>query len=69
MHDAPIGVDKATLGSALRNGPLYIPAYQREYAWKPERVRKLFDDLNRAKNKNRPSYFLGLRQNSWVDPN
>lgn len=54
-----IGVDKQTLGGALRNGPLHIPPYQREYAWKPDRVRKLFDDFNRAKLKNRPSYFLG----------
>jgi hypothetical protein len=50
---------KTTLGGALHNGPLTIPPYQREYAWKPERVRKLFADIGNAMGKGRASYFLG----------
>jgi hypothetical protein len=61
MVDAeqPIDVVKTTLGGALKNGPLSIPNYQREYSWTSDRVRKLFDDMNNAMTKNHPSYFLG----------
>src|SRR5689334_6329324 len=54
-----IDVVKTTLGGALKNGPLVIPNYQREYSWKPDRVRKLFDDFGNAMLKRQPSYFLG----------
>jgi len=57
--ESPIDVARSTLGGALRNGPLRIPSYQREYAWKRERVKKLFDDFNNAMVKQQPSYFLG----------
>lgn len=54
-----IDVERSTLGKALRSGPLNVPDFQREYSWKPERVKKLFDDLSNAMVKRQPSYFLG----------
>ncbi len=57
--EAPIDVEKSTLGKALLNGPLIVPNYQREYAWHPDRVQKLFDDLGNAMLKSQSSYFLG----------
>ncbi|MGL4421634.1 MAG: DUF262 domain-containing protein, partial [Gemmataceae bacterium] len=59
-HSQPIDVVKSTLGDALKKqGPLRVPSYQREYSWKPDRVRKLYFDFNRAMAKKLPSYFLG----------
>src|ERR1700722_8297168 len=58
--EMPIGFEKSTLGGALKNGPLRVPPYQREYSWKPDRVRKLFDDIKNAMTKKQSSYFLGI---------
>ena len=57
--EQPIDVVKTTLGGALRNGPLRVPKFQREYSWVPTRVRKLFDDIHNAMVKRQGSYFLG----------
>ena len=52
-------IEKNTLGGMLRDGPLVIPPYQREYAWKKERVVKLFADIKNAMARNQEYYFLG----------
>src|SRR5436190_13017571 len=57
--EMPIEMVKSTLGGALKNGPLRVPAFQREYSWKKDRVTKLFDDFANAMRKNQTSYFMG----------
>ncbi len=57
--EQPIQVERMTLGGSLRHGPLSVPNHQREYSWKDERVRKLFDDFASAMTKRQASYFMG----------
>ncbi len=38
---------------------LVIPVYQRDYAWKTENCKKLWDDLNEVFLDKRPNHFLG----------
>jgi hypothetical protein len=59
IEERPIDVTRSTLGGALRNGPLKIPNHQREYSWRKDRVRKLFEDFGQAMRKRQASYFLG----------
>ncbi len=54
-----IDVMRDTLGGALRDGPLRIPSFQREYSWSASRVRKLFDDFANAMVKGQSSYYMG----------
>src|SRR3546814_14104073 len=46
------------LGSVLKLNRLSVPLYQREYAWKEEKVEQLLRDLQRAKD-DQTDYFLG----------
>lgn len=57
--EPPIDVTRSTLAGALRNGPLRVPNFQREYSWQAPRVRKLFADFQTAMLKRQSSYFLG----------
>ena len=58
--EQPIEVARSTLGGLLAIDRLAIPNFQREYSWKPSRVRKLFDDFHNALAvRHLPSYFLG----------
>jgi Protein of unknown function DUF262/Protein of unknown function (DUF1524) len=54
-----IDVEKTTLGKMLKSQRLVVPGFQREYSWKPPRVRKLFSDFHAAMTKGQSSYFLG----------
>jgi hypothetical protein len=58
-REPPIDVKRSTLGGALRDGPLRVPDFQREYSWKKPRVAKLFADFANAMVKEQSSYFLG----------
>jgi uncharacterized protein DUF262/uncharacterized protein DUF1524 len=48
-----------TLGHALKDKSLWVPANQRNYAWKEKHVTDLFSDLTLAISKNVHEYFLG----------
>lgn len=37
----------------------YIPVYQRNYDWKTENCKQLFDDLIKVVKNNRKSHFFG----------
>ncbi len=54
-----IEVDKTTLGRILKSRRIVVPGFQREYSWKPARVKKLFTDFQAAMTKEQESYFLG----------
>src|SRR5438477_8989975 len=56
---ASIEVEKTTLGRILRSQRLVVPGFQREFSWKPGRVKKLFSDFQTAMTKGQSSYFLG----------
>jgi hypothetical protein len=56
---ASIEVEKTTLGRILRSQRLVVPGFQREFSWKPTRVKKLFSDFQTAMTKGQASYFLG----------
>lgn len=47
------------IGTALARTRLRVPPNQREYAWEEEHVQDLFQDLARAIDQNKTSYFLG----------
>src|SRR5262249_52419950 len=54
-----IDVEKTTLGKMLKSQRLVVPGFQREYSWKPTRVKKLVSDFQAAMTKGQASYFLG----------
>ncbi len=47
------------LGLALRNGPWFVPKYQREYKWEEKNVKEFFGDIENAINEERTEYFMG----------
>lgn len=49
----PIG---QLLGGAFT---IRIPIFQRDYAWKEDNVKELWEDLMESIDSNRPRYFLG----------
>lgn len=55
----PITANTGTLASVLRLGVFKTPWHQRPYAWKPEHVQSLLDDLMDNVNSNQPYHFLG----------
>lgn len=48
-----------TLGHALRDKSLWVPANQRNYAWKEKHINDLYSDLTLAISKSAHEYFLG----------
>jgi hypothetical protein len=47
------------LGLALRNGPWFVPKYQREYKWEEKNVKEFFGDIENAIKEERTEYFMG----------
>jgi uncharacterized protein DUF262/uncharacterized protein DUF1524 len=47
------------LGLALRNGPWFVPKYQREYKWEEKNVKEFFGDIENAIKEERAEYFMG----------
>jgi hypothetical protein len=47
------------IGHALRDKHLFVPINQRDYSWKDEHVRDLYDDIGLAITNHAEEYFLG----------
>lgn len=47
------------VGHALRDKHLFVPINQRDYSWKDEHVRDLYDDIGLAITNHAEEYFLG----------
>lgn len=47
------------LGLALRNGPWFVPKYQREYKWDDKHAKEFFGDIENAIKEERTEYFMG----------
>ena len=54
-----ITIDSETLGHALKDKSLWVPANQRNYAWKEKHINDLFSDITLAISNNAHEYFLG----------
>ena len=54
-----IDIFREGLGHLLADRKLRVPFYQRAYAWKKPHVKDLYDDLRRAIDEGKTSYFLG----------
>lgn len=54
-----IQIDPEYIGHALRDKHLFVPTNQRDYSWKDEHVRDLYDDLQLAISNHAQEYFLG----------
>ncbi len=61
MADAKneIAFEQAGLGSILKRHQLVVPPNQREYAWKDDQVKQLFQDYAKAISDGEAGYFLG----------
>ena len=59
---------QTTLAGALNAGRLVVPPYQRDYSWKPSRVRKLFADFENAMTQRQDAYFVGIVMLTPGDP-
>ena len=57
-QDKGFDFESVGLAQVLSNNVLRIPPHQRDYAWTPDQVNRLFTDLAAAKDK-RDDYFLG----------
>lgn len=47
------------IGHALRDKHLFVPINQRDFSWKDEHVRDLYDDIGLAISQHAEEYFLG----------
>jgi uncharacterized protein DUF262 len=47
------------IAKLIKDGSLYVPPNQREYAWKEEHVTDLYQDIEKAIADAEPDYFLG----------
>ena len=56
------------IGYSLRNNKLFVPKYQRSYAWTEKQVTDFFVDISSAILENRKEYFLGSIVISHKDP-
>lgn len=57
--EGQIGFEQLGIASVLKRHRLVVPPNQREYAWEPAHVERLFQDLARAISEGDDSYFLG----------
>ena len=73
--EEPIKSEVELLAAVLRRSNFCIPPYQRPYAWEPEHVTALLDDLADCIAHKQPHYFLGTimlispRQGNRLDIN
>jgi uncharacterized protein with ParB-like and HNH nuclease domain len=56
------------IGYSLRNNRLFVPKYQRSYAWTEKQVTDYFTDITSAIIENKKEYFLGSVVVSYKDP-
>lgn len=54
-----IAIEQIGLAGVLNRYHLFVPPNQREYSWREEHIKTLFEDLAKAINDDAPSYFLG----------
>ncbi len=54
-----VAFEQRGLGAVLKYNQMMVPPNQRDYAWPPDLVRKLFQDLAKAINDAEEAYFLG----------
>jgi uncharacterized protein with ParB-like and HNH nuclease domain len=49
-----LDINKYTLGDAVKDKRMWVDTYQRNYSWKPDNVRDLYEDFERASSKDQP---------------
>src|SRR5437879_3700064 len=55
-----LDISREGLGSALHNGPWFVPRYQREYKWEDKNVKDFLSDIENAiKEGPTDEYFMG----------
>lgn len=54
-----IKIDLKGIGDVIISNNLYVPKYQRSYAWKDQNITDLFQDLSTAISDGSKEYFLG----------
>ena len=52
-------IQRFGIGKLIKDGNLRVPRNQREYAWKADNVKDLYEDLAQAIHEKEPDYFLG----------
>jgi hypothetical protein len=57
--NSPIDIDLEGIGHLLADKPLFVPPYQRSYAWTEEHVNDLLKDIHGALQDDATEYFLG----------
>lgn len=63
-----IKIDLQGIGYSLRNNRVFVPKYQRSYAWVEKQVTDFLTDITSAIIENRKEYFLGSVVVSYKDP-
>ncbi len=63
-----IRINLEGIGYSLRNNRLFVPKYQRSYAWIDKQVTDFLTDITGAFIENRKEYFLGSIVISFKDP-
>jgi hypothetical protein len=58
-HLTKITIGPEYIGHALRDKHLFVPINQRDYSWKDEHVRDLYEDIGLAIKNHAEEYFLG----------
>jgi hypothetical protein len=55
-----LDINKYTLGDAIKDKRMWVDTYQRNYSWKPDNVRDLYEDFERVIKQGPPAeHFLG----------
>lgn len=59
MPNERLEITRYGIAKLIKDGNLTVPPNQREYAWRPEHVTDLYQDLAKAITDQEPDYFLG----------
>lgn len=54
-----LDIELKGIGDSLTHNYLFVPKYQRTYAWVEKNISELYQDITSALNSNEPEYFLG----------